>query len=711
MNKIFAPFLPPWAETGLQPAFYDVESGTVLQQTARMYAKVQQLTRLFNELSEETKTTVEEYIAKFVELKDFVDTYFENLDVQEEINNKLDAMVEDGTLQEIISSYIQSNVEWTFDTVADMQASDNLIAGSYATTLGYYNTNDGGGATYQIIEHDSEVIDGGRFIAISETLTASLVLDRRLSAKQFGATGDGVTDDTNALKALFDTAKETDVKSVYLPQGKYLVTDTILSEGIDGLNILGENDDIYTSSIILRGADRTIFNFSGDMQLTGLESMPADFLMKNITIRDNEDTYTNYPFINFHYTQHFTVENCTISCRNKAIDMKHCYDSRFINTDFTAGGNSTSAMVTIHGGKHAAPDAIGWDSANCITFLACRFERYFGTAVATTDEVQPDTYNTDYDPCVAQRANNIYFSTCRFEAPTLREGNHLKFIKTDNIKLDAVMTILDGQPSLQPILLDGCSCIDANLITSYNRSTAVPGTTFVSFSQPIVKLLNNTEKMKLVLAVYNIYTNYALDYFVDVTAGDKTRRTLDIQVLFSGTQKKAYNQSGSNLNINAYQQGRITRYGEHENGYGLKVEGENNNSYFNNMVHDTVNSRYELQNRYANSSNTNRTTDSYISNDTFTYHKHDCGTLIDGGLVITPQKYPSTSIAQFRSSTSSGRSIMFDTTYPTAEVSGTTFRAGDIIFKMAPTAGSNIGWVCVTTGNPGTWKAFGSIEA
>lgn len=105
MNKIFAPFLPPWVETGLQPAFYDMESGTVLQQTARMYAKVQQLTRLFNELSEETKTTVEEYIAKFVELKDFVDDYFDNLDVQEEINNKLDAMAEDGTLAELLQNY------------------------------------------------------------------------------------------------------------------------------------------------------------------------------------------------------------------------------------------------------------------------------------------------------------------------------------------------------------------------------------------------------------------------------------------------------------------------------------------------------------------------------------------------------------------------------------------------------------------------------
>lgn len=145
MNKIFAPFLPPWVETGLQPAFYDMESGTVLQQTARMYAKVQQLTRLFNEFSEDVSNevnnfehdtnteierfeqatndeierfegvvnhTVEDYIDRFVALKDFVDDYFDNLDVQEEINNKLDQMAEDGEFDEILEKYFSSYVEY-----------------------------------------------------------------------------------------------------------------------------------------------------------------------------------------------------------------------------------------------------------------------------------------------------------------------------------------------------------------------------------------------------------------------------------------------------------------------------------------------------------------------------------------------------------------------------------------------------------------------
>ena len=146
MNKIFAPFLPPWAETGLQPAFYDVESGTVLQQTARMYDKVNQLIRLFNEFSEatseevnaferETNETVEEYIEKFTQLHDYVYNYFDNLDVQEEINNKLDEMVEDGTLEQLIANYFDENVKIIF-----CKAKGNVQSGD-ATLIKAYDKN------------------------------------------------------------------------------------------------------------------------------------------------------------------------------------------------------------------------------------------------------------------------------------------------------------------------------------------------------------------------------------------------------------------------------------------------------------------------------------------------------------------------------------------------------------------------------------------
>lgn len=51
-------------------------------------------------------SVTQEYIQLVDELKSYVEHYFDNLDVQEEINNKLDAMAEDGSLTSLLSKVI-----------------------------------------------------------------------------------------------------------------------------------------------------------------------------------------------------------------------------------------------------------------------------------------------------------------------------------------------------------------------------------------------------------------------------------------------------------------------------------------------------------------------------------------------------------------------------------------------------------------------------
>lgn len=127
--KNFINFLPPWVETNIQPAFYDKESGTCLQQTARMYAKVNQLVRAVNGQNE----TIADYINKFIELKEFVDDYFDNLDVQEEVNNKLDAMTEDGTLGTLIGSYVDDYVATTNNRLSSVESTLDTKLPQYKT--------------------------------------------------------------------------------------------------------------------------------------------------------------------------------------------------------------------------------------------------------------------------------------------------------------------------------------------------------------------------------------------------------------------------------------------------------------------------------------------------------------------------------------------------------------------------------------------------
>ena len=95
--------------------------------------------------------TVEEFTEKFINLKNFVDNYFENLDVQEEINNKLDQMVEDGTFEKILQEYINKSI-LIYNTITEMKADSFLKAGMYCKTKGLNNINDGGEAYYLIKE-------------------------------------------------------------------------------------------------------------------------------------------------------------------------------------------------------------------------------------------------------------------------------------------------------------------------------------------------------------------------------------------------------------------------------------------------------------------------------------------------------------------------------------------------------------------------------
>lgn len=58
-------------------------------------------------------TVTEEYIQLTKDMKEYMDHYFDNLDVQAEINNKLDQMAVDGTLTRLINAYVDDYMNET----------------------------------------------------------------------------------------------------------------------------------------------------------------------------------------------------------------------------------------------------------------------------------------------------------------------------------------------------------------------------------------------------------------------------------------------------------------------------------------------------------------------------------------------------------------------------------------------------------------------
>ena len=65
----------------------------------------------------------------YTQLKDYVDHYFDNLDVQDEINNKLDEMVEDGTFDRLLDDFINGEISFNWAPIANQELT-NTEAGN-----------------------------------------------------------------------------------------------------------------------------------------------------------------------------------------------------------------------------------------------------------------------------------------------------------------------------------------------------------------------------------------------------------------------------------------------------------------------------------------------------------------------------------------------------------------------------------------------------
>lgn len=166
---------------------------------------------LYQYIDKEIKTAintnseaVSELQNAFVILKNYVDTYFDNLDVQEEINNKLDEMAESGELAEIIAQYLQVASVLAFDTKASLKAADNLIDGSIAKTIGELEYNDGKGNFYKIRTLTSgDVIDEDNIIALTNypTLIAEKLPDFKIN--EINSKIDGINTEIDDLKKAY----------------------------------------------------------------------------------------------------------------------------------------------------------------------------------------------------------------------------------------------------------------------------------------------------------------------------------------------------------------------------------------------------------------------------------------------------------------------------------------------------------------------------
>lgn len=268
------------------------------------------ITRMYESflaLQDYVNNTKDELEDAFNNLDDYVRNYFDNLDVQEEINNKLDQMLEDGVLEQIIEQFIKSTALWCFDNVNDMKSATNLIDGSYAKTLGYYDVNDGGQGTYIIIDDDTLVDDGGSVHVLNNGLRAKLIVENNtINPIMFGCKGDNSTDDSLHFYKCLKAFNNINIDLLNKEYNLTTLTDFTFNK-----NTSIKNGIIHIDDILMRNAE-------GLLQLENLE----------IKAKSLTDVNPRSKFIIFGETGDtgsFLINNCKIIAESSEnYDNKIC---------------------------------------------------------------------------------------------------------------------------------------------------------------------------------------------------------------------------------------------------------------------------------------------------------------------------------------------------------------------------------------------------
>lgn len=196
-----------------------------------------------------------------------------------------------------LNIFLQSRINRVIDSIAALRGLDKTKY-TRAFVTGYYAATDGGGGPYQYDSSDTTSADnGGSIIVASDGGRWKLSLKDLVSVKQFGAKGDGSTEDTAKINAAISYINSIGGGHVYFPNGTYRVKSSI--QYLPGVNLVGESmvgttiiwwPDANTAGVILDTSNQNLnrVKFS-DIRFTRHGSITA-----NVTGILGGSTLVNY---------------------------------------------------------------------------------------------------------------------------------------------------------------------------------------------------------------------------------------------------------------------------------------------------------------------------------------------------------------------------------------------------------------------------------
>ena len=156
-----------------------------------------------------------------------------------------------------------------------------------------------------------------------------------VSVKDFGAVGDGVTNDTAAIQAAIDAGKPYSPftgtgRLIYFPPGRYKVT-TIDMTDCHGVHLVGAGPN--ATELFTNGTNQVI-------KAVGSSAMPLNKAgIKDMTIRGGGSTNTNAHGVDLRWANTCYLENLVFHGCRHAVNLSHQWQTYLTNLSIHGAGN------------------------------------------------------------------------------------------------------------------------------------------------------------------------------------------------------------------------------------------------------------------------------------------------------------------------------------------------------------------------------------